>query len=84
MKKHWRTTLVAFGLLIIGLGLLVTGIIVEVLTLNGPRFFVYLILAFLCLIPGCKPRSKALIIMRHGATVNGEEQQAETNGEEQQ
>lgn len=52
VKENWRVMLAAFGLLIIGLGLLVTGIVVQIMPKAGIQSFVFFIAGSICLIPG--------------------------------
>eukprot|EP00051_Salpingoeca_urceolata_P034620 m.25936 g.25936 ORF g.25936 m.25936 type:complete len:159 (-) comp8050_c0_seq1:163-639(-) len=52
LKKHWQTVLAGLLLLAAGIGLMITAIVSEITTLNGPRSFVFFILAGICLLPG--------------------------------
>lgn len=53
VKENWKIVLAAFVLLIIGLGLLVSGVIVEVIpTKAGYKGLVFFIAGAICFIPG--------------------------------
>lgn len=52
VKENWKIVLAAFVLLIIGLGLLVTGTVIEIIPNTGIKGFVFLIAGFICFIPG--------------------------------
>lgn len=52
VKENWKVMLAAFGLLFIGLGLLITGVVVQVLPDMGVQSFVFFIAGAICFIPG--------------------------------
>ncbi|XP_071447977.1 transmembrane protein 134 [Hetaerina americana] len=52
IRENWKMVLAAFVLLIIGIGLLVTGVVVVCLPLTGIQGFVFFIAGFICFIPG--------------------------------
>lgn len=52
VKENWKVVVAAFALVIIGLGLFVTGITVLVIPLGGVQGLVFLITGIICFIPG--------------------------------
>ncbi|KAI9564525.1 hypothetical protein GHT06_008264 [Daphnia sinensis] len=52
VKENWKVVATAFALVIIGLGLLVTGITVLILPSGGVQGLVFLIIGVICFIPG--------------------------------
>lgn len=52
VRDNWKVMLAAFALLVTGLGLLVTGVVVQVLPEIGVQGLVFFIAGAICLIPG--------------------------------
>nr|CAD7202571.1 unnamed protein product [Timema douglasi] len=52
VQENWKMVLAAVVLLLVGIGLLITGIIVECLPLPGIQGFAFFIAGFICFIPG--------------------------------
>ncbi|CAN7986378.1 unnamed protein product [Ixodes hexagonus] len=52
VRDNWRVVLAALGLLIMGLGLVATGIVVQVLPNIGVQGTVFFVAGAICLIPG--------------------------------
>ncbi|XP_046445933.1 transmembrane protein 134-like isoform X2 [Daphnia pulex] len=52
VKENWKVVATAFALVIIGLGLLVTGITVLIIPSGGVQGLVFLIIGVICFIPG--------------------------------
>ncbi|XP_064460318.1 transmembrane protein 134-like [Ornithodoros turicata] len=52
VKENWRVMLAAFGLLLGGVGLIITGIIVQLNPKIGVQGFVFFIAGAICFIPG--------------------------------
>jgi len=54
IKSHWRVFLAAFGLLIVGIGLIAVGIVVIIFPEIGFQSYVFFIAGIICFIPGGK------------------------------
>ncbi|KDR22427.1 uncharacterized protein LOC110826896 [Zootermopsis nevadensis] len=52
IRENWKMVLAAVVLLIVGIGLLVTGAVVICLPMPGIQAFVFFIAGFICFIPG--------------------------------
>jgi len=52
VKENWKVVAAAFALVIIGLGLLITGVAVLLIPLGGVQGLVFLITGAICFIPG--------------------------------
>ncbi|XP_050025093.1 transmembrane protein 134 isoform X2 [Dermacentor andersoni] len=52
VRENWRVMLAAFGLLLAGLGLIATGIVVQILPRVGVQGLVFFIAGAICFIPG--------------------------------
>ncbi|KAG8182110.1 hypothetical protein JTE90_018381 [Oedothorax gibbosus] len=52
VQENWKVMFAAFGLLIIGLGLIITGVVVLVMPEMGVQSFVFFIAGAICFIPG--------------------------------
>ncbi|XP_063219413.1 transmembrane protein 134 [Bacillus rossius redtenbacheri] len=52
IRENWKMVVAAIVLLIIGTGLLITGIIVVILPMPGIQGFVFFIAGFICFVPG--------------------------------
>ncbi|KAH8039906.1 hypothetical protein HPB51_009162 [Rhipicephalus microplus] len=54
VRENWKVMLAAFGLLLTGLGLIATGIVVQILPRVGVQGLVFFIAGAICFIPGGK------------------------------
>ncbi|GFQ89412.1 uncharacterized protein TNCT_330661 [Trichonephila clavata] len=52
VRENWKVMFAAFGLLFIGIGLLVTGVVVLIMPEMGVQSFVFFIAGAICFIPG--------------------------------
>lgn len=52
VRENWKVMLAAFGLLLTGLGLIATGIVVQILPRVGVQGLVFFIAGAICFIPG--------------------------------
>lgn len=52
VRQNWKIVLAAFVLLVLGVGLVATGILVEIMPIPGFKGFVFFIAGAICFIPG--------------------------------